>query len=84
MSKYELLDFLAERGDADAHEVARAFDLPYEAAAMALLRLTRQGLVLRHIDLEDTVYVYALSDRGTERLTYFNTLDDFRLGNRDA
>ena len=80
MTKPELLRFLAHRGDADAHDVAWAFDLPYATAAMALLRLTRQGLVMRHIDPEDTVYVYALSDRGTERLTYFNTLDDFRLG----
>lgn len=76
MTKFEVLEFLAEHGDPDAHEVARAFDLPYAAAAMALLRLTRQGLVLRHIDPEDTAYVYALSDRGAERLVYFNTLED--------
>ncbi len=76
MTKFELLEFLAEHGDTDAHEVARAFDLPYAAAAMALLRLTRQGLVLRHIDPEDTVYVYALSERGAERLAYFNTFED--------
>ena len=76
MTKYQLLAFLAQRSDADAHEVAWAFELPYAAAAMALLRLTRQGLVLRHIDPEDTVYVYALSDRGAERLAYFNTLED--------
>ena len=76
MTKFELLAFLAQRGDADAHEVARAFDLPHAAAAMALLRLTRQGLVLRHIDPEDTAYVYALADRGVQRLTYFNTLED--------
>ena len=76
MTKVELLAFLAQRDDADAHEVAWAFDMPYATAAMALLRLTRQGLVLRHIDLKDTVYVYALSDRGAERLAYFNTLED--------
>ncbi len=76
MTKVELLAFLAQRDDADAHEVAWAFDMPYAAAAMALLRLTRQGLVLRHIDSEDTVYVYALSDRGAERFAYFNTLED--------
>ncbi len=76
MTKPELLSFLARRGETDAHEVAWAFDLPYAAAAMALLRLTRQGLVLRDIEPEDTVYVYALSDRGAERLAYFNTLED--------
>ena len=76
MTKPELLRFLAHRGDADAHEVAWAFDLPYATAAMALLRLTRQGLVLRDIEPEDTVYVYALSDRGAERLAYFNTFED--------
>ena len=76
MTKFELLEFLAEHGATDAHEVAWAFDLPYAAAAMALLRLTRQGLVMRHIDPDDTVYGYALSDRGVERLVYFNTLED--------
>ncbi len=76
MTKFELLEFLAEHGDTDAHEVARAFDLPYAATAMALLRLTRQGLVLRDIEPEDNAYVYELSDRGAERLVYFNTLED--------
>ena len=76
MTKHDLLEYLDDAGQADADEVARVFDLPYATAAMALLRLTRQALVLRHIDPEDTVYVYALSDRGAERLAYFNTLED--------
>ena len=76
MTKHDLLEYLDDAGQADADETARVFDLPYATAAMALLRLTRQGLVLRHIDAEDTAYVYALSDRGEERLAYFNTLED--------
>ena len=76
MTKHDLLEYLDDAGQADADDTARVFDLPYATAAMALLRLTRQGLVLRHIDPEDTVYVYALSDRGAERLAYFNTFED--------
>ena len=76
MTKHDLLEYLDDAGQADADETARVFGLPYATAAMALLRLTRHGLVLRHIDPKDTVYVYALSDRGAERLAYFNTLED--------
>ncbi len=76
MTKYELLEYLADTGQANAQEVARAFGLPYAAAAMALLRLTRQGLVLRHVDPTAKIYWYSLSDRGMARLAYFEALED--------
>lgn len=76
MTKPDLLGFLAAHKSADAFEVARAFELPYAAAAMALLRLTRQGLVERKLDPESGFYWYALSDQGRARLAYFEASDD--------
>jgi DNA-binding MarR family transcriptional regulator len=75
MTKPELLKFLAQARSADAFEVARVFDLSYAAAAMALLRFTRQGLVVRRLDPEKTVYWYALSEHGEKRLAYFEALE---------
>ena len=76
MTKPELLYFLARHESADASEVARAFELPYPAGAMALLRLTRQGLVERRLDPESGLYWYALSAQGRARLTYFEANGD--------
>ena len=81
MTKHDLLEYFDDAGQADAHEVAQLFELPYATAAMALLRLTRQGLAQRYIEPESTVYWYALSDRGAERLAYFERP---RLGGRYA
>ena len=47
MSKRELLSFLDEVEHADAERVAEELAMDYAAAAMSLLRLTRQGLVER-------------------------------------
>ena len=74
MSKQSLLQYLDEVGSADAHEVAAARDLQYPAAAMALLRLTRQGLVVRHHDPESGMYWYTLSTRGQQRLRYLHAV----------
>lgn len=71
MTKPDLLGFLADHKSADAFEVARAVELPCPAAAMALLRMTRQGLVERRLDPESRIYWYALSDHGRARLAYF-------------
>ena len=76
MTKPELLDHLARVRDADAHEVAEVFGLLYPAAAMALLRLTRQGLVVRHLDPESAMYWYTLTEQGEKRLAYFRSLED--------
>ena len=70
MMKYELLAYLVKHGDVDAQEVAQAFELPYAAAAMALLRLSRQSLVKRYVDTERSVFWYRISRRGAARLTY--------------
>lgn len=76
MTKTELLRFLARHGDVDAFEVAQAFELPYAAGAMALLRLSRQGLVERRLDPERGRYWYALTAQGCARLAYFEANDD--------
>ena len=73
MSKEELLDYLARMPGADATQVASAFGRPYPAVAMALLRLTRQGLVQRFVDRDTGCYWYELSERGQERLAYFQS-----------
>ena len=75
MTKPELLRFLVQAGDVDAHEAAEAFGLPYPAAAMALLRLTRQGLVARRLDPDSGLYWYALTGKGLDRLVYFQDLN---------
>jgi DNA-binding IclR family transcriptional regulator len=72
VTKQELLGHLAQVRGVDAEEVAAAFGVPYPTAAMALLRLTRQGLVTRALDPASGLYWYALSPRGLERLRYFN------------
>jgi DNA-binding IclR family transcriptional regulator len=72
MEKRELLAYLRSTRGVDAEEVADAFGVPYPTAAMALLRLTRQGLVTRALDPASGLYWYALSRRGLERLSYLD------------
>ena len=71
MTKPELLQYLADAGEADAHEAAWALGVPYPVAAMGLLRLVRQGLASRFVDPARGTYWYRLSDRGHDRLVYF-------------
>jgi DNA-binding MarR family transcriptional regulator len=73
MEKQELLEYLANAQESDATEVASVFDVTYAAAAMALLRLSRQGLVKRFIDTESGMYWYCLSPRGRARLDFFHS-----------
>ena len=76
MTKPELLDHLARVGNTNAYEAADAFGLAYSAAAMALLRLTRQGLVVRSLDPESAMYWYTLTEEGEKRLAFFRSLED--------
>lgn len=73
MTKHALLEHLADVGSADAIDVADTFGITYAAAAMALLRLTRQGLVHRYLGADDGRYFYELSERGQARLEFFQT-----------
>ena len=73
MTKHALLKHLAEVGSADAIDVAGTCGITYAAAAMALLRVSRQGLVHRYLDADDGHYFYELSERGHARLEFFQT-----------
>jgi DNA-directed RNA polymerase subunit RPC12/RpoP len=70
--KADVLAAVAERGEADAVEVADALGLTYEAAAMALLRAYRGGLLARIGALGLQAFRYSLTDKGTQRLEYFD------------
>jgi len=71
MTKPDVLEYIADAGRADAMDVANAFGITYAAAAMALLRLTWQGLVHRYLDPHDGLYFYELSERGQALLAFF-------------
>ena len=71
MDKCELLEFLDLNERVEADDVARAFELTYPAAAMALLRLVRQDLATRHVDPDSQLYVYEITPKGEARLGYF-------------
>ena len=75
MEKQELLEYLANAQDSDATEVASVFDVTYAAAAMALLRLLRQGLVARYVDPDAQLHWYQLTTKGKTRLAYFRQSD---------
>lgn len=70
MTKIELLECLSRVGEANSAQVASALGFDYAAAAMALLRLSRQGHVSRALDPSDGLLWYALTDRGLDRLAY--------------
>jgi transcription initiation factor IIE alpha subunit len=68
--KVDILSVLAERGEAEATEVAWALGVGYETAAMALLRAYRGGLVARTGAPGSEPFRYALTDKGAQRLDY--------------
>lgn len=69
LTKRDLLAHLARTGEADAGAVAATFGIRYAVAAMALLRLVRQGLATRSQDARG-VFRYRLTERGQSRLAY--------------
>ena len=76
MSKRDILSILSEITDLDANTVAQQVASTPEAAGMALLRLSRQGLVRRVWDADDRVLYYALTTKGGARLLYWKERDD--------
>src|SRR5437879_1594287 len=73
LTKQILLNYLAQVGEGDAQEVARAFGVTYSVAAMGLLRLVRQGLASRRRHDEGAIYRYRLTERGQSRLMYLRS-----------
>jgi len=72
VTKVGLLRELDRYSQPDAREMAVALGVPYPAAAMALLRLVRQGLVTRYRDPESGLYWYELTTKGEARLDYLD------------
>jgi hypothetical protein len=70
--KVDVLGAVADRGEAEAIEVAGALGLTYEAAAMALLRAYRSGLLARAGSLGREAFRYFLTDKGRQRLEYLD------------
>jgi len=66
----DLLSYLAHTDEAGASDIARAFGVRHDVAAMGLLRLVRQGLATRERAGAQSAYRYRLSQRGRSRLTY--------------
>ena len=81
MTKLILLRALDRIDKPDAHDVADALGVSYPAAAMALLRLVRQGLAARYREPETGLYWYELTAKGEARLDF---LDTSRWENDDA
>ena len=81
MTKLAFLKELDRFERPDAREIAVALEVAYPAAAMALLRLVRQGLVGRYRDPESGLYWYELTAKGEARLDY---LDAAQWGDDDA
>jgi DNA-binding MarR family transcriptional regulator len=73
LTKQILLNHLAQVGEGDAQEVARAFGVTYSVAAMGLLRLVRQGLASRRRQDAGAIYRYHLTERGQSRLMYLRS-----------
>ena len=70
MTKTQLLHELDRSERPDAHDIAEMLRVSYEAAAMALLRLARQGLAARYLDPDSGLYWYELTPKGEARLDY--------------
>ena len=68
--KVDVLGVVANQGDADSREVAEGLSMSAEAAAMALLRAYRAGLVTRSGSGGTAGFRYALTQKGWERLKY--------------
>ncbi len=70
MAKGDILHYLCRVPDASAADVGASLGLSLPAAGMALLRLTRAGLVCRTFDPHTQCYYYALTDKGRARLQF--------------
>ena len=66
--KLAILKLLARVSDAAAADIAAALSLTLPAAGMALLRLTRNGLIARTYDTKQNRLFYSLTPKGATRL----------------
>ena len=71
MTKLEVLNRLAAACDLTAGALARQLETSTEASGMMLIRLMRQGLVVR--DLDAGIFTYNLTPKGHARRAFLNT-----------
>ena len=76
MTKIRLLQELDQAERPDAHDIAESLEMSYPAAAMALLRLVRQGLTTRFQDPDVGLFWYELTEKGEARLDYLESVED--------
>ena len=74
--KLAILKLLARVSDASAADIAAGLGLTLPAAGMALLRLTRNGLIARTYDAEQDRLFYSLTPKGAARLRVLEQADD--------
>jgi len=72
MTKLEVLNRLAAARDLTAGALARQLETSMEASGMMLIRLMRQGLVVRELDAG--IFIYNLTPKGHARRAFLSTL----------
>jgi len=70
--KVDVLGAVANQGEAAARDIAEALGMNAEAAAMALLRACRAGLLTRTSASGNAGFRYAVTQKGWERLEYLD------------
>jgi len=70
MTKLEVLNRLAAACNLTAGALARQLETSMEASGMMLIRLMRQGLVVRELDAG--IFIYNLTPKGHARRTFLN------------
>ena len=81
MTKVDVLELLGVHAGLSAEDVAGTLGVDRATAAMALLRLSRQGLAWRWLEADDARFRYALTERGAERLNYLTDVSVNRRRN---
>jgi predicted ArsR family transcriptional regulator len=71
MTKLDALNCLATARDLTAGTLAEELRTSTEASGMMLIRLMRQGLVVRELDAG--IYIYNLTSKGHARREFLNT-----------
>ncbi len=84
MAKGDIMHYLSQVSDTSAVDVGASLGLSLPAAGMALLRLTRSGLLCRTWDPQAQCYTYALTAKGYARLAFFEAEEATRPVLRSA
>jgi DNA-binding transcriptional ArsR family regulator len=75
-AKIEILELVSELGECTAFDIAEITGRDEKAAAMALMRYYRQGLLHRY--REGYSYVYGITEKGEGRLDYLRKEKELR------